>query len=183
MRTLEELIAEAADAPRRDWVERYRNNLAEFGDPAVVALAGWLRDESLGPLAVQVIVRAGTVNGAYQLAVRTLRAARSDDAARDNLRYIDDGLSRLGNPWRPPAPPVVQKGLPKGTLVAPAVKVVHHIVRAHADGLEVYGGEAYLFYCGRAFTGGWVRERGGVFAPDASVVVCDTCSDRMRGAS
>ena len=179
MKDLDELIAACVDSQEPNWVELYRNDLAAHGPAAVRKLEPWLVDSRRGPRAVNVMVRAGQLHDAKPTAVRALRRARANREAQANWSVIDDALRRLGakdglTPLAPrPGPP-----LPKGTWVAPAVDVIHHIIQAHVEGVPVYGGDVYLFYCGRAFSGGWVRKHGGVLDP-ADRTICGACFNRM----
>ena len=174
---LDELIATCADSTALNWVELYRDDLAAHGTAAVLALEPWLVDAWRGPRAVAVMVRAAKLHDAKPSALRALRAARVNPAAKANWAYIDDGLRLPGSPPSQ-TPPPDGPPLPAGVWVAPAVKVIHHVIEAHAEGLSVYGGDAYLFYCGRAFSGYWVRKNGGVLdAP--GLAICDACRNRM----
>ena len=67
---LADLVLTASDPAAKNWVERFRNDLAAFGPAAVEAVRPWLSDPVLGPRAVTVIERAAAQHGSRAAAGR-----------------------------------------------------------------------------------------------------------------
>jgi hypothetical protein len=177
---VQDLLETASRAPAAEWVETYRDALAALGDPAIDGVLPWLADSRLGAYGVGVIERAGREFGHRPAAVRALRAARRDERNKANWRYIDGALERLGSHGPPPPvpPPVVP--LPPGMVVAPAYAVIHHVIEDHVAESATTWGDIYLFYCGRFFSGRWVRSHGGVLDAHGRAI-CAQCAGAIAG--
>ena len=176
---LADLIQKASDPAAANWVETFRNDLAAFGTLAVDGVRPWLSDPILGPRAVTVLERAAALHGARIAAGRVFRAALKDPDVAVNWSLIRGAMERLRMAGTPtPGPAKDYDPLPPGTHVAPPWDVKHHVIADHVGDVPVYGGDVYLFYCGRFFSGGWVRASGGILEP-AGRPICELCRTRM----
>src|SRR5688572_28439373 len=93
---LDDLLAAAwaADGQSR---MGYRDEIAEFGEVAVIALAAWIHDEERGAFVVRAIEAAATFDAA-EAACRTLRASRpSDPRVAGDVR---EAIARICGPGR-----------------------------------------------------------------------------------
>lgn len=181
--SLEELLRSARDADLSIRVRDYRDAIASFGSAGIARLEDWLADSRDAYFAVTVIERAGTEFGCKIEAIRALRKARRAAVGRSLGSFIDAALARLGartpakGSGRSPRSPI-----PTGFQVAPPYRAAHHVVVDYVPESGTRWHDIYLFACGRFFSGGWVRKRGGLKDP-AGLLICDRCSSAVeRGA-
>jgi hypothetical protein len=171
--TLAELMDQAEAASGLDRID-FRDPIAAHGLEAIEAVLPWL-DGPLAWFAVAVIERAG-MTGHKRTARRVLRSSLG--AASPEVRLaVRAALARLGE--RPmPAGPV----LPRGVMLAPGrnnPSAVHHVVVDRLERGGSFSGDVYLFECGWAFSGRYVRECHGPVVSTGQPI-CEHCLQAME---
>jgi hypothetical protein len=174
-RGLEELLREAREADGTTRIA-WRNSIAAYGADAVPPMRAWLEDRGLGAFATVVLekIGSGPDAGLRRAATGALRSGRAT-ADPGIVHLVDASLARLGWVTRTPRAAVsALPSLPAGMHVAPPYDQAHHVVTAHVESTTTKWADVYLFECGRWFSGGWVRQHGGLLEA-GNQMICEQC--------